>query len=472
MFRLEKVFQNDDKVFIYFVNILKSLLIFFIFYLFVILKNNTIYDLLNIIIFKDSIYYNFSIILSVIFFIYSTFLKNYRYYKTNIIFFFKEELLIFFVTCISVYIIFYLSKINTKFNLELFFLLVFIILALFFLKFFTNYLYSLLINNNIIQKNIMLVGTYEEIKTIIKNKMNKIFVFKCCMITDLSIKNSSLTKSEFKFPIFNSNEPIRSILEYHHLGQIWILNGSDSNKTDIFKKIIKFSVDTINVKLSSSVDTNKQKDLLGNKYEYELYQKSRFYGLSFFLKILIDKILAIIFILLFLPLLFFASLIIFLEDGFPILFIQNRTGWDGRRFKIFKLRSLKKSKFDTTLQVKKNDARLLKCGKFIRRWGIDEMPQFFNVLLGDMSIVGPKPHMVEHDIHYSGLFSQFLKRYKCNPGITGWAQVNGLRGSTIAKEKMKKRMYYDLWYLNNWTIFLDIYILFKTIYAIFKYEDD
>ena len=138
-----------------------------------------------------------------------------------------------------------------------------------------------------------------------------------------------------------------------------------------------------------------------------------------------DKILSILFLLLSSPILIISAIAIYIEDGSPILFTQNRTGWDGRRFKIYKLRSLKKESFDKTKQVTKDDKRLLKVGKFIRRYSIDEMPQFFNVLYGDMSIVGPRPHMVEHDIHYSSLFTNFLKRHKCNPGLTGWAQVNG-----------------------------------------------
>ena len=163
---------------------------------------------------------------------------------------------------------------------------------------------------------------------------------------------------------------------------------------------------------------------------------------------------------------------IYIEDGFPLLFTQNRTGWDGRRFKIYKLRTLRKEKFDKTIQVKKNDKRVLKFGKIIRRYSIDELPQFINVFLGDMSIVGPRPHMVEHDIKYSELFSNFLKRHKCSPGLTGWAQVNGLRGATPDPEAMKRRMEYDLYYLNNWTIFFDIYIILKTFYALFKYKGD
>ena len=199
---------------------------------------------------------------------------------------------------------------------------------------------------------------------------------------------------------------------------------------------------------------------------------SRFYGVNLFLKIIIDKLLSLIFLLIASPILIFSALIIYIEDGFPILFTQNRTGWDGRRFKIYKLRSLKKISFDKTLQVTKDDKRVLKIGKIIRRYSIDELPQFINVLNGDMSIVGPRPHMVEHDIHYSSLFKNFLKRHKCNPGLTGWAQINGLRGATFKTEVMKKRMDYDLWYLNNWTIWLDLYIILKTFYALIKYKGD
>lgn len=100
------------------------------------------------------------------------------------------------------------------------------------------------------------------------------------------------------------------------------------------------------------------------------------------------------------------------------------------------------------------------------------MPQFINVLKGEMSIVGPRPHMVEHDIYYLGILDSFLKRHKCNPGLTGWAQINGLRGATPTQEVMRKRMEYDLWYLNNWSIYLDLYIIFRTFYALIKYKGD
>ena len=317
----------------------------------------------------------------------------------------------------------------------------------------------------------MLVGTYKEIKKILSEIFEKIYIFKCCMITDFENQNIKLIKSEIKFPIFTENDDIRSILEYHSLGQIWILNGDKKQNSNILSKIFKFSVDTINIKLENFPNL-KGKKLFADKYDYEFYEWSRFYGVNLFLKILIDKFFSIIFILLASPFLAISAFLIYFEDGFPIIFTQNRTGWDGRRFKIYKLRSLRKTQFDKTMQVTKDDKRLLKIGRLIRRYSIDELPQFFNVLKGDMSIVGPRPHMVEHDIHYSNLFYNFLKRHKCNPGLTGWAQVNGLRGATPKPEIMKRRMEFDLWYLNNWTVWLDLYIIMKTFYALIKYKGD
>lgn len=166
------------------------------------------------------------------------------------------------------------------------------------------------------------------------------------------------------------------------------------------------------------------------------------------------------------------SLLIVLEDGFPIIFKQIRTGWDGRKFKIYKLRTLKKEKFDKTVQVSQNDLRVLKVGRIIRRFSIDELPQIYNVIKGDMSIVGPRPHMIEHSKKYSNIIKNFLTRHKCNPGITGWAQVHGLRGATPNDELMKKRLEHDIWYLKNWSLALDFIILIRTVYAVLRYRVD
>jgi exopolysaccharide biosynthesis polyprenyl glycosylphosphotransferase len=471
MFRLEKVFQNDDSGYILFSNFCKSLLLLIVTYIFVILSENSIYKLNEYEIFKKSDYYFYSLILSLSYFIISLFLKDRKEYKKNFISFLREDLLTIFFSSILTFAIIFIFKINFNLDIKLIYLLTTQIIVLFFAKIYFNNVYQKLINKNIIQKNIMLIGDYEEVKKILSENFEKIFIFKCCMLTDLNIQNLKLIKSEFKLPIFNENEDIRSILEYHSLGQIWVLNGDDPKNKKILPKIFKYSVDTLNINLNKANNLHGKK-LLANKYEFEFYEKSRFYGVNLFLKILMDKFFSIIFLILSSPILIFSAILIYIEDGFPILFSQNRTGWDGRRFKIYKLRSLKKISFDKTIQVSRDDDRLLISGKFLRRFSVDEIPQFINVLNGDMSIVGPRPHMVEHDIHYSKLFVNFLKRHKCNPGLTGWAQVNGLRGATPHPDIMKRRMEFDLWYLNNWTVFLDIYIIFKTFYAIFKYKGD
>ena len=471
MFRLEKVFQNDDSGYILFSNFIKSVIILVTTYTFVILSDYSIYEFTDYQIFKNSNYFLYSFILSINYFVFSFFLKNRKEYKKNFISFLKEDLFNIFSSIIFSFAIIFVFKIDFLLEFKFIYLLLNLIIILFLIRLYFNSLYQKLIDKNIIQKNIMLVGTYEEIKKILSEKFEKIFIFKCCILTDIENLDTKFVKSEIKFPIFNEYEDLRSVLEYHSLGQIWILNGDKKNKSNILSKIFKFSVDTLNIKLEN-VPNLKGKKLLADKYEYEFYEWSRFYGVNLFLKILLDKLLSLIFLIIAIPILFISAILIYIEDGFPILFTQNRTGWDGRRFKIYKLRSLKKTSFDKTLQVTRQDKRLLKIGSIIRRYSIDELPQFFNVLNGDMSIVGPRPHMVEHDIHYSILFENFLKRHKCNPGLTGWAQVNGLRGATPTPEVMKKRMDYDLWYLNNWTIWLDIYIIFKTFYSLFKYKGE
>lgn len=471
MFRLEKVFQNDDSGYVFYVSFIKSLTLLITIYLFSILNKNTIYDIGNFYIYKNSEYYLYSLILSLIFFLNTFYFTNRQVYMQNFISFVKQDIFNFIASNVMTFFIFFILKINFELGIEFLFLLLTIFIIFSLEKIYFNNLYKKLIDKNIIQKNIMLVGTYPEIKKILFEKFEKIYVFKCCIVTDVVNYDLRLIKSEIKFPIFKENEDIRSILEYHSLGQIWILNGDDQDKKFIFNQIIKFSVDTLNIKLDKIENLTGQK-LLGNKFKFEFYEQSRFFGISLFLKIILDKFLSIIFLTIASPFLFISSILIYLEDGFPIMFTQNRTGWDGRRFKIYKLRSLKKANFDKTRQVIKDDERLLKIGKLIRRYSIDEVPQFFNVLNGDMSIVGPRPHMVEHDIHYSNLFNNFLKRHKCNPGLTGWAQVNGLRGATPKADIMKRRMEFDLWYLNNWSLLLDIYIIFKTFYALIRYKGD
>jgi len=465
MLRLEKVFQNDDKFFINFSNIFKSLIIYVIIYLFSILEKNSIYEILDYKIYQTSDYFKFSLIVFLSFYIFSnSFFKEHKHffnYNLNII---KKDfinLILSFV--ISILITFFFER---NISINYIYLIITLLIFLYITQLMMKNFYLYLVNRNIIQKNILLIGNYESVKKILNEKKNNIYVYKCCILTDRNNAEIVKLRSEIRIPIFKTTEDIRSLLEYHSLGQIWIIDDNNINKNEIIKIVIKFSVDILIINISKKYNDN---NLINGKYHFDNYEISRFHGSNFLIKIFLDKIFSLLFLTILSPLLLISIIIIYLEDGSPILFTQDRTGWDGRRFKIYKLRSLKKISFNKAQQVVVDDKRLLKIGKFLRKFSIDEVPQFINVLKGDMSIVGPRPHMVEHDIHYSNLFKEFLKRHKANPGLTGWAQIQGLRGPTD-DEQMKKRMEMDLWYLNNWSVSLDILIILKTFLIIFKHK--
>ena len=465
MFRLEKIFQNDDLLFLNVYIFVKTFVLFLTIYIFSILEFNSIHDLSNFTIFENSKFYNFSIYLSSLYFIISFFFRLKKRYVINFLTFLQQDIQPFILSLLLTFTLFFFLNVN--FNITITLLLVIIIFNLFILKKIINYFYNFLIDENIIQRNIMLIGSVDSIRLILEDNLDTINIYKCCLIAEKNSEIINKLRLEFKIPIFSDNDDIRAILEYHSLGQIWILDDKTKNIDSYLNKILKFSVDLLVVNLKDKPILGSE-NIINNKYQFINYEISRFYGFNLFIKILVDKILSLFFLIMLAPVFILSLLFLYLEDGYPLFFTQDRTGWDGRRFKIFKIRSLKKGKFDTKVQVIQNDNRLLKIGKFIRRFSIDELPQFYNVLIGDMSIVGPRPHMVEHDILYSGLFKSFLKRHKASPGLTGWAQVSGFRGSTPTSDLMRKRMEHDLWYLKNWTIWLDFYIILKTFYVIFK----
>jgi len=162
------------------------------------------------------------------------------------------------------------------------------------------------------------------------------------------------------------------------------------------------------------------------------------------------------------------SLAIWLESGRPIFFLQKRTGKDNKPFNCFKFRSMKVNNDANLKQASKEDDRITRVGKILRKTSLDEFPQFLNVFLGDMSVIGPRPHMLKHTDDYSNRINQFMVRQFMKPGISGWAQVNGYRGETRRLEDMEKRVEHDLWYMENWSIWLDIRIIFLTVYSIFR----
>lgn len=147
----------------------------------------------------------------------------------------------------------------------------------------------------------------------------------------------------------------------------------------------------------------------------------------------------------------------------PIFFKQERTGYNGKTFTLYKFRTMRVNSQSDTLQASADDPRKTKTGSFLRRTSIDELPQFYNVLRGDMSIVGPRPHMTAQSRIYTELIDQYMVRHLIRPGITGWAQVNGFRGETRELWQMKGRVEHDVWYIGHWSAMLDINILIRTI---------
>ncbi|MGD9872416.1 MAG: exopolysaccharide biosynthesis polyprenyl glycosylphosphotransferase, partial [Thauera sp.] len=170
--------------------------------------------------------------------------------------------------------------------------------------------------------------------------------------------------------------------------------------------------------------------------------------------------------LMILPVCIVIALAIKLTSPGPVLFKQYRTGINGQRFKVYKFRSMvvHQESAGHVTQAKKGDARVTPIGAFLRRTSLDELPQFFNVLQGRMSIVGPRPHALAHNEYYKDLVESYMQRHQVKPGITGWAQVNGLRGETDTLEKMKARVEHDLWYIDNWSLWLDLKIIFLTVF--------
>jgi len=189
-------------------------------------------------------------------------------------------------------------------------------------------------------------------------------------------------------------------------------------------------------------------------------------GFNRVLKSVEDKVLAFIILIMISPVLLVIAISIKLTSKGPVLFKQKRHGWDGRIINVYKFRSMKPhDEFDGTVtQAIRKDPRITRLGAFLRRTSLDELPQFYNVLQGRMSIVGPRPHAVAHNEHYKEVVDQYMLRHKVKPGITGWAQINGWRGETDTLEKMQKRIDFDLYYIENWSLWFDLKIIFLTIF--------
>jgi exopolysaccharide biosynthesis polyprenyl glycosylphosphotransferase len=303
-------------------------------------------------------------------------------------------------------------------------------------------------------------------------------------------RNNKYFRSARKLILINKNNKLNSmifenIIDKTHLSNIiknieYIRNYTIINR---FDKIYITSDNSINsdllnrlfcdlpVSIVISINNNfERKCNLNNKKI--IYQNNPVKKLSYYLKRPFDIVVGLAGFLVLLPLLALISILIKIDSPGPILFRQRRGGIYGRQFRIFKFRTMTTLDDGKTVsQAVKGDRRVTKVGALLRRTNLDELPQLLNVILGDMSLVGPRPHALAHDEEYIKKIPYYSARYKFKPGITGWSQVNGYRGETDTLDKMKNRVDNDIYYINNWSLLFDLYILFLTVASIKSFRN-
>ena len=263
------------------------------------------------------------------------------------------------------------------------------------------------------------------------------------------------------------NKDIIKYIEGHHVDEIYI--GLTPSEISWFKELIELC-DKKMIRIYYVPDIiykefkNSRMKEFGDIYILQQYNEPLYDLRNRIMKRIFDICFSLTFLCTLFPIiLLIVAIISKITMPGPLFFKQKRTGYDGKDFYCYKFRSMKINKEADTLQAVKDDPRVKKWGHFIRHTNIDELPQFINVLKGDMSLVGPRPHMLAHTDYYSSLISDYMIRHYVKPGITGWAQTHGERGETKTVDDMKRRVKRDIWYIEHWSFWLDIQIICKTV---------
>jgi len=454
----EKIFQRDDRFFLQIYFFLQGCILY--------LNSTYAYYLRNGTFQLKEDYAMGSILIVIIFWI-SALAKSREYrYLIGTVQFAKIELILLIQTFLIAILLTAMFKLTDNYSRSWYFSTFFIsFLSLILLKIFFDWIYQYLITANIIQRNILLIGDSQSCEKIIKKfpKKKSNSVIKCMVLIDKEESNQYF----FGILKIKISDDLNYILNHHLIGQVWIVSSIQTQPfiEQIIDKFLNFPVDC---RLISPESKFKFIEGLDSEAGFDFYNISfsPFHGTNMLIKNLLDKILAIFFLILTMPITILTIIMILLLDGFPIFYKQKRTGWDGKTFVIFKFRTLSNSSnVSGSTQVVRGDKRVTKLGSILRRFSIDELPQFVNVLKGNMSIVGPRPHEINQIKRFSKEIINFMQRHKCPPGLTGWAQVNGFRGPKN-ETQMDKRFQYDLYYIKNWNLMLDFYIMIRTFFVI------
>jgi Undecaprenyl-phosphate glucose phosphotransferase len=291
--------------------------------------------------------------------------------------------------------------------------------------------------------------------------------FRTAAVLDILHDGAALSGAIPAVPAFNELRAFADYIRAHDVHELWLALPI-SEEQMIHECVKELHDDLINIRFmpdlrSVAMFQSTMIDLLGvpaiNLVASPLSPTSQLQ------KEMFDRLFAAFALISLVPLLLAIAIAVKLSSRGPVLFKQKRKGADGRVFTIYKFRSMRPhtEKPGALSQATCHDARVTRVGAFLRRTSLDELPQFFNVLRGDMSVVGPRPHALEHDDLYQKVVADYIQRYRIKPGITGWAQINGFRGETDRIEKMERRVEHDLYYLGNWSFALDMRIIAATI---------
>ena len=277
--------------------------------------------------------------------------------------------------------------------------------------------------------------------------------------------------NDSEIPVLGGIDDVLRLVDDHGIRVVYIAVPLDSSPIieKLYLRLIDRNIDvhwTPNI-FGMNLVNYRVKELSG--LPIITLSESPMMGINLVLKAMEDRVLATLGLVMISPVLLVVAIAIKLDSPGPVFFRQERTGWDGQNFRIWKFRTMRVHDPEEGFvrQATRDDPRITRLGRFLRRTSIDELPQLFNVIGGSMSLVGPRPHAVSHNISYSERIEAYLARHRIKPGITGLAQVRGYRGETRNLTEMIKRVESDLEYINNWSIWLDIKILVRTVAKIF-----
>lgn len=324
------------------------------------------------------------------------------------------------------------------------------------------------------QRQIIIIGSGAMVKNLVRRIHDAIWTgFKLVAVFDKAASQENLLQGLEGEAICTQMLPdnLEEYIEEQQVAEVWlVLSAWEKEQIEQLLSKIHFSVVTIRYFPNIvGIETLNQSisEILGlpviNVVASPMTGKNRI------IKAIEDRVLAGLILLLVSPILLVIAILVKLSSSGSVFYRQLRHGWDGKPICVYKFRTMfeHQETEGTVTQARKDDVRITKIGKFLRKTSLDELPQFINVLQGRMSIVGPRPHAIEHNEYYRELIDSYMQRHHVKPGITGWAQVNGWRGETDTLDKMQKRVEYDLYYINHWSFWFDIKIIFMTIFVAF-----